>query len=103
MKGIRTILQSSIRDPRSREGTLARCSGLDSGELSCKLCSTGDNNLTASQIFWHHDVKFTLPPEILEKKQTVEVDSDENDEGEKSGFVQHLSSTKRFDLNLSRL
>ena len=50
------------------------------------------------QLFWQHDVKFTLPPEIQEKRQTVEEDSDENDEGEKIGFVQHLSSTKRFQF-----
>ena len=101
MRGIRAILESSIRDPRTREGTLAKCSGLASGELSCKLCYTGtrDNKLTASQIFWQHDVKFTLP-EILHTKQTVPVDSDEDDEGEKIGFVQHLSSTKRFNLNV---
>ena len=48
VKGIRRILDSSIREPRTREVTLARCSGLASGELSCKLCML-DNNLTASQ------------------------------------------------------
>ena len=102
MKGIRKILDSSIRDPGTREGTLAKCSGLASGELSCKLCYR-ENNQTASQIFWQHDVKFTLPPAILEKKQslTVPVDSDENDEGEKIGFVQHLSSTKRSFININ--
>ena len=101
--GIRNILESSIRDPRTREGTLAKCSGLASGELSCKLCYTRDNNLTASQIFWQHDVKFTLPPEIFQTKLTVAVDSDEEDEGEKIGFVQHLSSTKRFNLNVTEI
>ena len=48
VKGIRRILDSSIRDPRTREVTVAKCSGLASGELSCKLCKW-DNNLTASQ------------------------------------------------------
>ena len=51
VKGIRKILETSIREPRTREATLAKCSGLATGELSCKLCfrEYSDNSITASQ------------------------------------------------------
>ena len=52
---LRRILARTSRDPRSRERSLAICSGPAAGPLSCRLCSAAaasGENITASQLFW---------------------------------------------------
>ena len=53
---LRRIIKRTSRDPRSRESSLAICSGPAAGPLACRLCSGEGESITASQLFWEKTV-----------------------------------------------
>ena len=59
---LRRILTRTSRDPRSRESSLAICSGPAAGPLACRLCSgaASGESITASQLFWEKTVYVDL-------------------------------------------
>ena len=53
---LRRIIKRTSRDPRSRESSMAICSGPAAGPLACRLCSGEGESITASQLFWEKTV-----------------------------------------------
>ena len=55
LEALSNIHAHTIRDPLTRETSLAVCSGVSAGPLSCRICS-GNGSITASQVFWEKDM-----------------------------------------------